>query len=190
MPIGEGPPSRGRPSLPVRRHSENPRRGFSLLELIIVMSILALLAGTVAPRLSSQLTAARDARRLTDAQTVRKAIEQYYEDTGAYPVANQNGSFGGWDVSHDGNFISVLVDEGYLAETVVDPVNDNTFHFRYYVYNQGSYGCVGPDRFYVLGIRNFENAAFAQKNGGTFLCSGRDWGTQFDWVTGGGASAQ
>ena len=166
------------------------RSGFSLLELIIVMSVIALLAGTVAPRLSEQLKAARDARRLSDAQTVRRAVEQYFEDTGAYPVANQNAGYGGWDVSHDGNFINVLVNEGYLSELIADPVNDDTFHFRYYVYNQGSYGCVGPDKFYVLGIRNFESASFAQKNSGTFLCSGFDWGTQFDWVTGGGASRQ
>ena len=162
--------------------------GFSLLELIIVMSILALIAGAIAPRLSQQLEAARDARRLSDIQVVRGAIEQYFEDKGEYPVANTNGSFGGWDVSHDGNFISVLLAEGYLSELISDPINDNTFHFRYYVFNQGSYGCVGPGKFYVLGIRNFETASFAQKHSGTIACSNRDWGSEFDWVTAGGAS--
>ena len=162
--------------------------GFSLLELVVVISIIALLAGVVTPRVSGRLAMARDARRLADIKAVRDAIEQYREDTGAYPAANTNGSYGGWDVSHDGNFISILVDSGYLREFVQDPINDNTHHYRYYLYNQGSYNCVGPGPFYVLGVRNFETTDFAAKNVGLFSCTGRDWGTEFDWVCGGGAS--
>ena len=164
------------------------RKGFSLIELIIVISIIAMLAGVVTPKLSSRMLQARDARRLSDVQTVRGAIEQYYQDKGVYPVANQNGGYGGWDVSHDGNFITALVEEGYLSEMVVDPINDDTYHFRYYVYNNGSYGCVGPEKFYVLGIRNFESTKFVTENSGYFDCTGRNWGNEFDWVTGGGAS--
>jgi hypothetical protein len=81
----------------------------------------------------------------------------------------------------------VLVEQGYLDEDAADPINDATFHYRYYVYAQGSYGCPGNGDFYVLGVRSFESAEFASANKGFFRCAGRDWSEEFAYVTGGGA---
>jgi len=166
------------------------QRGFTLIELVVVISILAILSGVLVPRVTNHLKSARDARRLADIKAVRSAIEQYYMDKGSYPAANANSSFGGWDVSSDGDFIRVLRDQGYLDEDAVDPINDATFHYRYYVYAKGSYGCVGSSDFYVLGIRSFESDDFAAKNRGFFECSSRNWNDEFAYVTGGGASLQ
>src|SRR5262245_16704427 len=166
------------------------RRGFTLIELVVVISILAILSGVLVPRVTNHLKAARDARRLADIKTVHSAIEQYYMDKGSYPTANANSSYGGWDVSSDGDFIRVLRDQGYLDEDAADPINDATFHYRYYVYAKSSYGCVGNQSFYVLGIRSFESPEFAAKNKGFFECSGRNWNSEFAFVTGGGASKQ
>ena len=163
-------------------------RGFSLIELVVVISILAILAGVLVPRVTSHMKSARDARRLADIKTIRNAIEQYYMDKGSYPVATPNSSYGGWDVSHDNNFITVLRNSGYLEEMPADPINDETYHYRYYVYAAGSYGCKGDTEFYVLGVRNFESTDFAKKNKGFFRCSSRDWSSEFAYVTGGGAS--
>ncbi len=165
-------------------------RGFTLIELVVVISILAILSGVLVPRVTSHLKSARDARRLADIKAVRGAIEQYYLDKGSYPAANANSSYGGWDVSSDGDFIRVLRDQGYLDEDGTDPINDATFHYRYYVYAKGSYGCVGNADFYVLGIRSFESGDFASKNKGYFQCTGRNWNDEFAYVTGGGASLQ
>jgi len=166
------------------------RSGFSLVELVVVVAIVALLAGVVTPRLSQRMAASRDTRRLQDIQRVRDAIEQYHLEHGAYPAANSSATYGGWDVSHDGNFISVLTQEGFLESPPMDPLNDATFHYRYYVYASGSYGCGGSSSFYVLGVRRFETTDFAARNTGYFKCSGRDWGSEFAFVTGGGASYQ
>jgi general secretion pathway protein G len=164
------------------------RTGFTLIELIVVVSILAILAGVLVPRVSDHMASARDARRLADVKSLQAAIEQFKMDKGHYPRADQSGSHGGWDVTHDGQFISELVKKGYLEEPVADPTNDDTFHYRYYVYNQGSSGCGGDGRFYVLGVRNFESRDFSKKHKGFFRCSGRDWGSEFAYVTGGGAT--
>lgn len=161
------------------------RRGFSLIELVVVLSILAILAGVLVPRLASHIRSSRDARRLADIETVREAIEQYQLDRGAFPPANTNSAFGGWDVSNDGDFIRVLCDYGYLEEMPRDPINDETYQYRYYVYPPGSYGCRGTGSYYVLGIRAFESPAFAAKHRGSFACDGRDWAQEFAFVTGG-----
>ena len=163
-------------------------QGFSFLELVVVLASLALVAGVLVPRVSTQMAGARDARRLAAIETVRQAVDRYYRDHGEYPAPHQNASYGGWDVSHDGDFVRVLRDEGYLEEELMDPVNDETYHYRYYVYDQGSYGCSGTTRFYVLGIRNFESAGFAAQNTGSFQCASRNWGSEFAYVTGGGAT--
>lgn len=168
----------------------NVRRGFTLIELVVVVSILAILSGVLVPRVTNHMKAARDARRLADIKTVRTAIEQYFQDKGSYPAPNGNSSYGGWDVSSDGDFIRVLRDSGYLEEDAVDPINDSTFHYRYYIYRRGAYGCVGNSQYYVLGVRNFESSDFAAKNKGFFQCSGRDWNNEFAFVTGGGATLQ
>ena len=171
-------------------HLARSQKGFTLIELVIVVSILAILAGVMVPRLASRAAKARDARRLADMRALVTAIESHYADTGRYPDFNENASIGGWDVSFDGNFINDLTNKGYLPEPARDPLNDESHHYRYYRYDQGSYGCESNTPFYVLGVKRFETDEFTEANRGFFRCQGRDWSTEFAYVTGGGASFQ
>ncbi|MCZ6598142.1 MAG: hypothetical protein O7B99_10920, partial [Planctomycetota bacterium] len=162
-------------------------KGFTLVQLVVVIAVLAILTGVLVPRVSDHMAVARDARRLADVRTIRTAIEQYRMDKGGFPAAERNPAFGGWDVSHDGGFIRELRNEGYIDGEHVDPVNDVTYHYRYFLYEMGSFGCAGEEDFYVLGVRNFESPNFARKHQGFFECANRDWGKEFAYVTGGGA---
>lgn len=164
------------------------RAGFTLIELVVVISILAILAGALIPRVTNRMAQSRDARRLADVRAVKNAVDQYYIDKGYYPAALQNAAYGGWDVSQDGDFIPTLISEGYLQSIPKDPINDDTYQYRYYVYDKGTAGCKSDGKFYVLGIRAFETADMALKNTGYFQCSGRNWASEFAYVTGGGAS--
>ncbi len=64
-------------------------RGFTLLEVLVVLVIIGLLVGVVAPRFFSQVgkSEARVARVQLDA--LAKALEQYRIDTGRYPSPEQ-----------------------------------------------------------------------------------------------------
>ncbi len=63
--------------------------GFTLLELLVVMVIIGLLAGYVAPKYFSQIgkSEVKIARAQIDA--VEKALDQYRLDTGHYPSTDQ-----------------------------------------------------------------------------------------------------
>lgn len=69
------------PFEPAIRH----RRGFTLLELLVVMVIIGLLVGYVGPRYFSQVgkSEVKAARAQIDA--LEKALDQYRIDTGRYP---------------------------------------------------------------------------------------------------------
>lgn len=68
------------PTPPSLRH-----HGFTLIELIVVMAIVALLVSIAAPRYLLSLERAREASLRSSLQTLRAAIDQYTADRGQYP---------------------------------------------------------------------------------------------------------
>ncbi|MGQ3094172.1 MAG: type II secretion system protein [Roseateles sp.] len=62
-----------------------PARGFTLIELIVVMAIVALLASIAAPRYFNSLQKGKETALLTSLTTMRDAIDQYAADKGRYP---------------------------------------------------------------------------------------------------------
>lgn len=60
-------------------------KGFSLVELVVVMAVVAILGTSVAVvSISNNLSKGRDSRRQTDLELVRSALEQYRYDNGKY----------------------------------------------------------------------------------------------------------
>jgi general secretion pathway protein G len=70
----------------IKKSNLAPLRGFTLLELLVVMVIIGLLAGYVAPRYFSQVgkSEVKVARAQIDA--FEKALEAYRLDVGRYPT--------------------------------------------------------------------------------------------------------
>ena len=173
---------------PLTRSVPHRRSGFTLVELVIVILVTAALVGIVAPKVQSQGARARDARRMQDLRTMVEAIEQYRLDKGDYPA--HGGLSGGWDISSDGDFIPVLLQEGYVRAPLTDPGNSSARYFVYRRFARGNHGCVGPGNYYVIGIRSFETDAARAEFQSNFACSGRDFSVGLDFVTGGGAAYQ
>ena len=63
------------------------RSGFTLIEILIVVAIIAILASVVLVGLGPTQRIGRDARRLADLRNVQTALELYYNRCGYYPGA-------------------------------------------------------------------------------------------------------
>ncbi len=61
--------------------------GFTLLELILVMAIIAILASAIWGNFFTSLTKSRDAKRKEDLDLIAKALDIYYNDNKAYPTS-------------------------------------------------------------------------------------------------------
>lgn len=74
-------------STPSTATKRGPRggRGFTLIELIVVMAIVALLVSIAAPRYFRSVERARENSLRTSLNVMRDAIDQHLADRGRYP---------------------------------------------------------------------------------------------------------
>lgn len=85
-----------------RKHA---RRGFSILELLLVLVILAILAGIVGVRFAGQSGKAKVKAAGTQLENIKLALDRFELDVGAYPTNQQGldalvedpGNTNGWD---------------------------------------------------------------------------------------------
>lgn len=66
-------------------------RGFTLMELLIVMVLLGVLVSMGTGSYISSTKRGRDNRRKSDLRNVTLAFEAYFSDKGKYPPSNENG---------------------------------------------------------------------------------------------------
>jgi len=181
------------------------RAGFTIVELLIVIVVIAILAAIVIVAYNGIQGRARDSSRVQDMKTIVKALEIYKTNNGSYPAANSTAGAAGWEVSTTGsaptNFLSALVSStNGISKVPVDPTNTgvagdlapaaskNNFEYFYYRYTAGDNGCVAArGDYYVLGVARMDGVASGQ-NAPTspgFSCSSRNWSYEGAWVTGG-----
>ncbi|MFZ5774074.1 MAG: type II secretion system major pseudopilin GspG [Thermodesulfobacteriota bacterium] len=67
----------------------NRQRGFSLMELLIVMVILGLIASLVGPRLFGKLGKAQQKTAKTQIEIIMAALDAYRLDVGRYPTQQE-----------------------------------------------------------------------------------------------------
>lgn len=61
------------------------QRGFTLMELMIVIALVAILMAVGASSYFASIKTGRDTQRKGDVKQVQKALEEYYADTNEYP---------------------------------------------------------------------------------------------------------
>lgn len=65
---------------------KNGERGFTLIELVIVLTIMGILLTIAEPNLKRGIVRAREAVLMEDLFQMREALDQYYADNGKYPA--------------------------------------------------------------------------------------------------------
>jgi prepilin-type N-terminal cleavage/methylation domain-containing protein len=66
-------------------------KGFTLIELAVVLAIIAVLAAVLTPLVTGYLDQARIARAQADVRTIADALKLHQRDTGRYPIYNASG---------------------------------------------------------------------------------------------------
>ena len=83
-------------------------RGFTLIELMVVMSIIVILAGIGVTLYGNSVTRAKEAVLRENLFRMRDSIDQYYADKGSYPPD-----------------LPSLVTSGYLRQIPKDPFTES-----------------------------------------------------------------
>src|SRR5438132_12101024 len=68
-------------------------KGFTLIELAVVLAIIAVLAAILTPMVTNYLDQARIARAQADLRTIADAVKLYQRDTGQWPVFANSGDY-------------------------------------------------------------------------------------------------
>lgn len=104
------------------------RRGFTIVELLVVVVIIGVLAAITVVAYGGVQAEARDSTRKSDLNQLRTAISQYYAKEGDYAQSGcGNGTGTGYlnsDYDGAGPYLSVnacLVSKGYLKKAMIDP---------------------------------------------------------------------
>jgi general secretion pathway protein G len=71
------------------RGKYSPQAGFTLVEMLVVLAIIGLLVGLVAPRVLGQLSDAKVKTAHIQIEGFKSALDLYYLDAGRYPTTNE-----------------------------------------------------------------------------------------------------
>ncbi|NMG45249.1 prepilin-type N-terminal cleavage/methylation domain-containing protein [Aromatoleum toluvorans] len=89
-------------------------RGFTLVELLVVLAIIATLMSIAAPRYFEHLDRSREASLRQTLVVVRDAIDKYHADIGAWPPD-----------------LDALVTKRYLRKLPFDPITERSDSWQY-----------------------------------------------------------
>ena len=89
------------------RNTATGNRGFTLIEILIVMVIITILAGISVAVYSNSIVRAKEATLTQDLRDMREAIDAYHADKGKWPAS-----------------LDDLVTEKYIRTIPVDPITN------------------------------------------------------------------
>lgn len=110
--------------------------GFTLIELMVVMAILAILLGIGAGAFTSSLKKGRDTTRKANLRAITNALELYYNDKGKYPVDDGSGGIKGCgaDAAPTTCAVNGVFSDAngtiYMQQLPADPVSSQKYYYK------------------------------------------------------------
>lgn len=155
------------------------KRGFTLIELMVVVAIIGVMAAVVLATLTDVQKDAHDKRRRADLDAVRKALELYYTDHQYYPKesAGMNG-----DIAQNVTFQTAV--GAYLSggKAPFDPLGRGDPTYYYYYDGKASCGGVYKAVLFARQMEKSQNANYTDyvttTCGGIVDGEGRGGGSQ------------
>ena len=138
------------------------KKAFTILELLIVLSVLIILIGILIPRFKGMTDEGRKTKVKAELQTLQAATEAYFNDYGTYPP-----NTGGYAV------MSTLLSAQpqVLSTYMVDPFSPSSYYGysttgNYYVwYSQGLASTLSADSVSPAGVVTSQYGEFCISNG-------------------------
>lgn len=93
----------------MRARRSRVSRGFTIIEMLVVMAVLGLLLAVSAPRYAEHVDRARESVLRQNLRGLRDAIDKFYADRARYPAD-----------------LRELVQQRYLRQIPLDPVTDSS----------------------------------------------------------------
>lgn len=125
----------------------NKQKGFTLLEIMVVIFILGLLVVLVAPNVLGQRDNAMQEKAKTDISTIESAMEMYRLDNFVYPSEEQG--LAALVKKPEGADLPNYKDDGYIKRLSKDPWNRDYLyknpgdHGKFDIYSLGADGKLG-----------------------------------------------
>ncbi len=119
------------------------RKGFTLIEILIVVAIIAILASVVLIGLGPTQQSGRDARRVSDLHEAQNAIELYFQKCGYYPGGVESGACGSWAETKTWADLTAAITGSGIGVTAMpqDPTAGKTYYYD--SFNDGTTYTIG-----------------------------------------------
>ena len=104
-------------------HNRNRKSGFSLLELLAVVTILGIIAAIIVPRVTVFSDNAKQKVRDHHKATINSAVERYYVDTSTWPANDLSDIAADVNYFPDGIPVNPVDSSPYTLNTTTHRVN-------------------------------------------------------------------
>ena len=123
----------------VNMNAINKSKGYTLIEIVVVISIMATMSAIVYSSFDASRAKSRDQKRISDISTIQISLEQYFQKNGIYPLT-----------------LSLLVPT-YLSSIPTDPSTNMDYGANYFPISKGlssSNNCVSYQLWTKFEINN------------------------------------